>query len=141
QAALVGLGVFGAVFLMLLGAGRALNKLRGRLGRRHRPAVRSEQPESGLYHDLLAVLSLAGAPKPPWRPLRAHTREIAQAHPQLAAAAADVTDLYYRARFGARSLTEPEAMSARERIEAMLEMVREDRAAPHDPPTPAHQPT
>ncbi len=137
RAAIVGLGVAVAVFALLLAAPRALGRLRTRARRARAPgAPEAPQRESGLYRDLLVALSAAGAPKPQWRPVLTHARELAADAPALSEAAAGVAELYYRARFGARPLTEPEAASARERLRAMLEVVRENGSPGASPPSP-----
>lgn len=43
--------------------------------------------------------------RPAWRPPLVHVRELRSSHPEPAAAAQRITDLYYAARFGGRDLT------------------------------------
>jgi len=67
----------------------------------------------GFYMDMLTVLSAAGRAKPPWQPPLDYARALVREHPAGAALTKQLTELFYAARYGGKSLTGAELAHAR----------------------------
>jgi protein-glutamine gamma-glutamyltransferase len=66
----------------------------------------------GFYLDMLGVLQRGGAPKPEWVPPRQFAEALHHDRPAAAAIVAELTDLYYLARFGGRRLDDDQTSRA-----------------------------
>jgi transglutaminase-like putative cysteine protease len=79
----------------------------------------------GFYLDLLEALERSGRPKPGWQPPLQYARALAVRHPEGASLVRQVTELYYGARFGGRSLTRDEVARAEELVGRLGDVMRE----------------
>lgn len=86
-------------------------------GRRHRSeremlagSLPAEQVR--FYVQLLTLMRRRGVAKPDWRPPLAHAESLGEQSPELSRAAAAITEIYYRARFGGRPLDRSDLAAA-----------------------------
>lgn len=80
------------------------------------PALAARLEKVRFYDALLRALDRRGHPKPAWRPPLDHAAAVALVDPALGGAAADLSGLYYRVRFGAGDITEPERRHAEDAL-------------------------
>ncbi len=125
DAAVGGLGVFlivagaGAVGVMLMRSGRLKGRRAGAgaRSRARRPvpmdaALAARLAQALFYERLLLALARRGHPKPLWQPPLEHAAALVRIDPPLGEGTAALGRLYYRVRFGARSLSDPERREA-----------------------------
>ena len=110
QAVLAGLMAFVGVLITLMVAQSFFRKLGVGGGRGPRVRILGGTRDVGEY--LLRTLERAGHPKPGWKPLLAHVRDV----PEGARAFSDVVDRLYAARFGDRPLSSAEAQQLRRAV-------------------------
>ena len=67
----------------------------------------------GFYMDMLAVLRAADRPKPPWQPPLEYAHALEREHAAGAVLTKQLTELFYAARYGGKSLTGVELVHAR----------------------------
>jgi len=67
----------------------------------------------GFYMDMLGVLRAADRPKPPWQPPLEYAHALEREHPAGGALTKQLTELFYAARYGGKSLTRAELEHAR----------------------------
>ena len=65
-----------------------------------------------FYVQLLTLMRRRGVAKPDWRPPLAHAESLGEQSPELSRAAAAITEIYYRARFGGRPLDRSDLAAA-----------------------------
>lgn len=124
QAVLAGILAFAGVLVITILAQSFFRRLGIGGGRGPRVRVLGGTREIGEF--LLRTLEKIGHPKPAWKPLLAHVRDV----PGGTQGFSDVVDRLYEARFGGRPLTADEAQGLRKAIaEASQHLTRE--------PTPA----
>ncbi len=111
-----GLGALGVVvarrgLLRRPGAGRSPRTRRAARERKD-PAQAARLAQAAFYQRLLETLARRGHPKPTHRPPLDHAAALTGIDPVLGEGTAALGRLYYRVRFGARSLSEPEREEA-----------------------------
>ena len=110
QAVIAGVLAFAGVLFMTLAAQALFRRMGIGGGRGPRVRILGGTRDVGEY--LLRTLDKAGHPKPGWKPLLAHVRDV----PGGSAGFSDVVDRLYEARFGHRPLTADEAQDLKRRI-------------------------
>jgi len=110
QAVLAGLMAFVGVLITLMVAQSFFRKLGIGGGRAPRVRILGGTRDVGEY--LLRTLDRAGHPKPGWKPLLAHVRDV----PEGSGAFSDVVDRLYAARFGDKPLSAAEAQQLRQAV-------------------------
>ena len=115
QAVLAGLLAFSGVFFMMIVAQQFFRKLG--VGGERGPRVRILGGTREVGEFLLRALDKAGHPKPGWKPLLAHVRDV----PGGVEGFSDVVDRLYAARFGNQPLTAEEAQSLKRTISEATE--------------------
>jgi transglutaminase-like putative cysteine protease len=134
--AVAGVAALLGVFFMARGLVKAAGWLAARLGLGHllarwraragRVAPGLTTPQTRFYAQMLSTLAQAGLPKPGWVPPQRHALgPVSTASPQAGLASAELTALYYAARFGERDLTGAQ----RERAAAALVHLQESLEA------------
>lgn len=111
--------------LAILRTRRGAEARRGEHARDPDAARRREQ--QAFYRRMLHVLAhmRGGAfAKPGWRPPLEHARAISPSDAELGAAAARLSELYYRSRFGRMLLSAEELAAARESVAAIEQRLR-----------------
>ncbi len=78
----------------------------------------------GFYMDMLTVLREAGRAKPAWQPPLEYTRTLVREHPKAARLAQQLTELFYAARYGHRSLSREELGQARSLVAELQTVLR-----------------
>lgn len=119
--ALLAIGV--VVTAAFPGVRRLLRTKLARLGRGLAPARAAATDNSDaarLYRHLLDTLARRGCSKPLWRPPLQHAGDIALDDPSLARACREITNLYYRTRFGGLSPTPAELATAAQLLTSAL---------------------
>lgn len=122
NAVAMGLAVFLAVAsvgILLQAAAAYLPRFRMRRRSVAAPGHGFDPAQVRFYAALLDLLNRRGHPKPAWRPPLEHAARIAPADAALAEGASRLAALYYRARFGARPLTDAEQAAARELLASL----------------------
>lgn len=102
---------------------RRLLTLRDVLGLRH---VRGRQyhrmlRQLGFYLDMLTVLDRAKIAKPQWQPPLQFAEQLALSHPDEATIVRQVTDGFYRARYGRRPLSQEELRELRTGVSTLAD--------------------
>lgn len=75
----------------------------------------------GFYLDMLDVLNRGRLPKPAWQPPRAFAHDLADDHPDVSTAVIELTDTFYRARFGGARLDDDEVTRANSIVARLAE--------------------
>lgn len=110
QAIVAGVLAFAGVLVATIAAQAFFRRLG--IGGARGPRVRILGGTRDVGEYLLRTLERAGHPKPGWKPLLAHVRDV----PGGGAGFSDVVDRLYAARFGGQALTAEEAQSLRRAI-------------------------
>jgi hypothetical protein len=84
----------------------------------------------GFYVAMLRALESAGLGKPPWVPPRQHAAALAGTRPQAAGLALRLTDIFYAARYGGRSLDAQEARAAQQLVAELIAALRDGGQRP-----------
>ena len=100
---------------------RRAARLRATLRVRHAsgPAHHRMLRQLGFYMDMLTVLRAADRAKPPWQPPLEYAHALAREHPAGAALTRQLTELFYAARYGGKSLTGAELEHARSLVKEL----------------------
>jgi transglutaminase-like putative cysteine protease len=97
---------------------RRLRRLRStlRTERLERNVSRRLVRQLGFYLDMLEILRATGAPKPPWQPPLAFAETLAARRAPGAAVVHELTELFYRGRYGGHALDRDELRRARDLV-------------------------
>lgn len=88
---------------------RGVLRLKHMHGRRYQRMLR----QLGFYLDMLTVLERGGVTKPDWQPPMQFAESLARSHPDEAVIVRQITDAFYRARYGEQPLTPDELRELR----------------------------
>jgi transglutaminase-like putative cysteine protease len=94
---------------------RAVARLENIHGRDYQRMLRG----LGFYVDMLDVLARSGRPKPDWQPPLAFARKALADEPETARIVRDITDLFYRARYGRDALSSDALGEARRAVRTL----------------------
>ncbi len=87
---------------------RATLQLQHVHGREHHRMLR----QLGFYLDMLTVLEKSGFPKPDWQPPLEYAAVLAQERPEPAPLVAEITEIFYSARYGGAPLVRDAVLHA-----------------------------
>lgn len=73
----------------------------------------------GFYLDMLYVLRRGGLEKPHWLPPARYAEVLSTDNPRVARLVADITEVFYAARYGRRPLRRAETQAARKQVEEL----------------------
>jgi len=111
----------------------ATRRLRGGSEGRHPGLTEAEaawlHDQAPFYARMLAMLRAAGSPKPSTDPPGAHARLLAARDAEIGRLAADVADLYYKARFGRVPLSDDERARGGELVDRLGTRLESQAAA------------
>jgi len=119
----MGLIVFAGVlaFIVIVRLVRRVRTIRRRAhlehlhGHEYRRIVR----QVGFYIDMLAILNRARLPKPPWLPPQAYGESFTDDRPAVAHRIAEISQAFYRVRYGGETLDPSEMQSIHASVDAL----------------------
>jgi hypothetical protein len=102
---------------------RAIHKLAG-LHRMHGSEYQRMLRHLGFYLDMLTVLRKGGVEKPDWQPPLHFAKAVERDWPAVADHVREITDLFYRVRFGHAEIDSAEMAQVRRKVKELASTLR-----------------